>query len=149
MADRKMAGQKNGGQKNGGQKNGGHFLPVRHFSVWPVSVTETTIKSMRKRLTLQIILVAILVWLPTSQAPTAIAPEPIVYTLRFPSPDTHLAEVEAVIPTRRRASIELMMPIWSPGFYRVENYAGRIQSLSARASDGNISKWNSPERIAG
>jgi predicted metalloprotease with PDZ domain len=101
---------------------------------------------MRKRLTLRIILVAILVWLPTSQAPTAIALEPIVYTVRFPSPETHHAEVEAVIPTRRRESIELMMPIWSPGFYRVEDYAGRIQSLSARAPDGAALKVEQPRK---
>jgi predicted metalloprotease with PDZ domain len=64
------------------------------------------------------------------------AAEPIIYTVKFPAPDTRIAEVEAVFPTDKRAAIELMMPIWSPGFYRVEDYASRVQSLSARASDG-------------
>jgi predicted metalloprotease with PDZ domain len=29
-----------------------------------------------------------------------------------------------------------MMPIWSPGFYRVENYATRIQDISAKTATG-------------
>src|SRR5262245_45335855 len=69
-------------------------------------------------------------------APSARAAEPIIYTVKFPAPDTRIAEVEAAFPTGTRATIELMMPVWSPGFYRVEDYASRVQSLSARASDG-------------
>jgi len=64
------------------------------------------------------------------------AAEPIIYTVKFPAPGTRIAEVEAVFPTGKRAAIELMMPIWSPGFYRVEDYASRALSLSARAPDG-------------
>ena len=64
------------------------------------------------------------------------AAEPIVYTVKFPAPETHIAEVEATFPTNKRTTIELMMPIWSPGFYRVEAYASRVQSLSARTADG-------------
>lgn len=59
--------------------------------------------------------------------------DPITYTVHVPSPDTHYAEVEATLPTSGRASIELMMPVWSPGYYRVENYADRVEGLSARA----------------
>src|SRR5437867_3476581 len=62
--------------------------------------------------------------------------EPIVYTVRVPAPATHYVEVDAVIPTARRASIEIMMPVWSPGFYRVEDYAARVDNVSARAADG-------------
>jgi predicted metalloprotease with PDZ domain len=38
----------------------------------------------------------------------------------------------------------MMMPIWSPGFYRVEDYASRIQSLSARAPDGKTLEVEQP-----
>jgi len=103
---------------------------------------------MRNPSASRIILFAIFAWLvvPSSQSSTALAPEPIVYTVRFPSPGAHHAEVEAVIPTRRRASIELMAPIWSPGFYRVEDYASRIQGLSARMPDGNMLKVEQPRK---
>ena len=63
-------------------------------------------------------------------------PQPISYTIRFASLASHLADVEATVPTDGRGSIDLMMPIWSPGFYRVENYATRIQDISARTTTG-------------
>jgi predicted metalloprotease with PDZ domain len=77
---------------------------------------------------------------------TARAAEPIIYTVRFPAPDTRIAEVEAAFPTGRRATIELMMPVWSPGFYRVEDYAGRVQDLSARAPDGETLAVTQPQK---
>ena len=66
----------------------------------------------------------------------AAGPEPIVYTVRFPSLETQVAEIEATVPTEGRASVDLMMAVWSPGFYRVEDYAGKVASLSAHAPDG-------------
>ena len=40
----------------------------------------------------------------------------IVYTVRVPAPETHYIEVQASLPTGGRAAIDLMMPIWSPGY---------------------------------
>ena len=33
-------------------------------------------------------------------------------------------------------SIEIMMAVWSPGFYRVEGYADQVENLEARTTDG-------------
>jgi predicted metalloprotease with PDZ domain len=73
--------------------------------------------------------------LPATTARAA-DPPPISYTIRFASLDAHVADIDATFPSEGRASIDLMMPIWSPGFYRVENYATRIQTISARAATG-------------
>jgi predicted metalloprotease with PDZ domain len=62
--------------------------------------------------------------------------EPVVFTVSFPSPSNHIAEVQAVYPTDGRPVIELIMPTWTPGFYRVENYAGKIQEFAARTTSG-------------
>ena len=62
--------------------------------------------------------------------------EPITYTVRVAAPDTHYVEVEAAVPTGGRASIEMMMPAWSPGYYRIEDYAARVDEVKARTSDG-------------
>src|SRR5262245_940872 len=62
--------------------------------------------------------------------------EPIAYTVRIPAPDSHFVEVEAAIPTAKRPSIELMMPIWSPGYYRVEDYAAQVSDVAAKSPDG-------------
>jgi predicted metalloprotease with PDZ domain len=61
---------------------------------------------------------------------------PIIYTVRFPAPEKHVAEVEAVVPTDGRPQVELMMAVWSPGFYRVEDYSRKVEGLGARTPDG-------------
>ena len=57
--------------------------------------------------------------------------EPIAYVVRIPAPDTHMIEVLATVPTSGRRSIDLMMPVWSPGYYRVEDYAANVRELKA------------------
>ena len=62
--------------------------------------------------------------------------EPIAYTISFPDPSAHQALVQATFPTEGRAAVDLMMPIWSPGFYMIENYATRVLEIAARTPDG-------------
>jgi predicted metalloprotease with PDZ domain len=73
---------------------------------------------------------------PVAQVGNARALDPIVYTVKFLAPESHIAEVEIDVPTGRRPIIEMMMAVWSPGFYRIEDYASRVQNLFARGSDG-------------
>ncbi|MGE0461820.1 MAG: M61 family metallopeptidase [Vicinamibacterales bacterium] len=61
---------------------------------------------------------------------------PITYRVRVPQPDTQYAHVEAVVPTGGRATVELMMPVWSPGYYRVEDYAARVDNVAAHGPGG-------------
>jgi predicted metalloprotease with PDZ domain len=61
---------------------------------------------------------------------------PIVHNLVFRNAAEHMVEVLSVVPTDGRPSIELMMTVWTPGFYRVENYASDVQDLSARLPTG-------------
>jgi predicted metalloprotease with PDZ domain len=93
---------------------------------------------MRSWLVRSVVRIVMLIGLVGSAPHTGFAQavEPITYTIRFPAPAQHIAEVEAVYPTEGRAAIELMMPIWTPGFYRVENYAGKVHDLTARTTDG-------------
>lgn len=63
-------------------------------------------------------------------------PEPIFYTLRFPAPQTHYAEVEASFPAAGRPEIELLMAVWTPGSYLVREFARQIEALSAATAAG-------------
>ena len=99
---------------------------------------------MRTRWSVRAVVVVIVGVATSGRAAEPIAP--ISYTIRMPQPDTHVAEVEATIPTGGRATVDLMMPVWSPGFYRVENYAGRVQSLSARTPDGRALSVDQPKK---
>lgn len=76
----------------------------------------------------------------TSTAP----PQPIVYTLCAPAPATQILDIEARIPTDGKASIELMLPVWSPGYYVVQDYAKNVQDLVARTSDGRTLGMTTP-----
>lgn len=57
--------------------------------------------------------------------------EPLVYKLRFPDISSQAAAVELSVPTEGRDAVELMMAVWTPGSYRVENYAEQIMDFSA------------------
>lgn len=63
------------------------------------------------------------------------AREAIRYTLRFPAPQTNYLEVEAIVPTEGRPSIEMFMAVWTPGSYLVREYERNVEGVVA-ASGG-------------
>lgn len=63
-------------------------------------------------------------------------PEPISYTVRFPAPQTHYAEVEARFPTAGASAVELMMPVWIPGSYLIREYSRHVEGIAARTPGG-------------
>ena len=86
--------------------------------------------------TCMIILAFLLSCVPTGRAWGQQDLAPIAYTIKFPDLAKHKAEITATIPTEKSTSIELMMPIWSPGFYRVENYANLVENFTANTPEG-------------
>ena len=75
--------------------------------------------------------------------------DPLIYTITFPQPASKTFNVQVTVPTGKRDSVDLMMAIWSPGFYGVQNYADRVTAFSATGPDGvaldvqkpNPSRW--------
>ena len=59
--------------------------------------------------------------------------EAIRYTLRFPAPQTNYLEVEALVPTDGRASIEMFMAVWTPGSYLIREYERNVEGVAATA----------------
>lgn len=70
----------------------------------------------------------------TVSGPSAL--QPIRYTLRFPAPQTHYVEVEAVVPADGRRQVELMMPIWTPGSYLAREFARHVEDVAAKSPTG-------------
>jgi predicted metalloprotease with PDZ domain len=58
--------------------------------------------------------------------------------------DKHVAGITARVPTGGRATVTLMMPIWTPGFYVVEDYASRVRDLTAATPDGGMLAISKP-----
>jgi predicted metalloprotease with PDZ domain len=72
----------------------------------------------------------------SSTATPAASAAPIRYVVRMPDPANHLASIEARIPSGGKPTVELMMAVWSPGYYVREDYATRIRELSASSAAG-------------
>ena len=79
-----------------------------------------------------------------AQHPAAQPHAPLIYTLRIPEPDKQYADITLEIPSDGRTLIELMMPIWSPGFYRVEAYAEQVHILTAYTAEGTLLPFERP-----
>jgi len=88
------------------------------------------------------IAIAALAFAPWMAGAQALAP--IVYTVRAPQPATHVVQVEATVPTARRDSVDLMMAVWSPGYYRLEHYESRVRAFAAHAPDGSALRVMQP-----
>lgn len=71
---------------------------------------------------------------------------PIVYTISVPSVLAPVAAISVQIPTGKKPAVDLMMPVWSPGFYRVEDYAANVQDLSARGANGEVLAVEQPAK---
>ena len=80
--------------------------------------------------------VALFLMMHAAAASAQSAPEPIRYTLSFPAPQTHYVEVTASVPTGRRADVDLMMAVWTPGSYLVREYARNVEAVTASGPDG-------------
>jgi predicted metalloprotease with PDZ domain len=89
-----------------------------------------------------------IIFLLAATAPALGSPatEPIRYTLTFRAPEQHVAEVKMIVPTGKRDTVELMMAAWSPGFYRIDNYASRVQELTAQSPDGKPLAVEQPQK---
>lgn len=70
--------------------------------------------------------------------------EPIQYTFRVDIADKHLAAITALVPTDGRATVTLMMPVWTPGYYVMEDYASRVRDLAATAPNGTALTISKP-----
>ena len=72
-------------------------------------------------------------------------PPEISFTVSMPRPDTHLLQVEmrlrAANGARLPASLDLVMPVWTPGSYLVREYARHVQDFAARDSSGRELTW--------
>ncbi len=53
------------------------------------------------------------------------------YTVSFPDPNSHLVHVRMDVTGLPGSSTDFVMPVWTPGSYKVRDYAKNIQDFSA------------------
>jgi predicted metalloprotease with PDZ domain len=60
----------------------------------------------------------------------------LAYLVAMPQPHTHLFAVTATISNWAAATLDLKMPVWTPGSYLVREYARHITRVTAQSADG-------------
>lgn len=58
------------------------------------------------------------------------------YTFRIPQPATRRLEAELSVETRGESSLDVRLPVWTPGSYLVREHQRHVDGLNARAEDG-------------
>ena len=89
----------------------------------------------RRRLFACVFLIAVLLSTGRNDLPAQTL-DPVSYTVRFPAPATHYAEIEAVVPADGRSTVELMMAAWTPGSYLIREYARHVEAVRAATPAG-------------
>ena len=72
---------------------------------------------------------------------STIAASSINYQVAMPNPQNHLFEVTLHLKDYSSSSLDLKMPVWTPGSYLVREYAKQLQDFSA-SSDGKALTWH-------
>ncbi|MCS7005029.1 MAG: PDZ domain-containing protein [Cytophagales bacterium] len=62
----------------------------------------------------------------------------LFYTLRFPEPQTHYAEVVLEIKDVKQDSLDLKLPTWAPGSYLIREFSKNVERVFASADDKPI-----------
>jgi predicted metalloprotease with PDZ domain len=74
------------------------------------------------------------------------APE-ISYTVSMPRPQTHMLEVEARLRyATAPASVDLRMPVWTPGSYLVREFARHVQDFAPSGDGGRALRWSKTDK---
>jgi predicted metalloprotease with PDZ domain len=77
------------------------------------------------------------------RAVPANAPE-IAYTVSMTRPHTHLLEVEARMryASSSTSTVDLLMPVWTPGSYLVREFERHVQDFAAQDATGRSLAWS-------
>jgi predicted metalloprotease with PDZ domain len=66
----------------------------------------------------------------------------IRYTLGMSKPSTHLFEVEILMESLpSEPSLDLILPVWRPGYYMIFDFASGVQDFAAFDGEGTSLRW--------
>src|SRR6476661_3104510 len=69
----------------------------------------------------------------STEASVIKTPPTIAYTVGMSKPATHMLEVEMRVSSGQLpASLELKMPVWTPGSYLIREYARHVQDFAVK-----------------
>jgi predicted metalloprotease with PDZ domain len=66
----------------------------------------------------------------------------IEYTIAMPDPASHLFSVTLFVGGLSGRTVDLQLPVWSPGRYAKMDFAKNVQDFAVTASDGRPIRWD-------
>ncbi len=76
-----------------------------------------------------------------------IAEPPVVKaTVRMERPDRHFYQIEMIFPKGAELTRTLQMPVWTPGSYKVRDFARNVEQLGAFTLDGESLPWRKRDK---
>lgn len=84
-------------------------------------------------------------WLIFASLPaSSLWAQEVRYELNIADVGKSLASVTATFPATGKDTVELFLPVWSPGFYRIENYHEQLSQFVAHDGDGKLLEVTQP-----
>ena len=66
----------------------------------------------------------------------------LVYRLSFPEPEKHLVEVELTYDSLEAGPETLVLPVWTPGYYKILDNPAHIIDFAVQGESGDSIIWN-------
>jgi predicted metalloprotease with PDZ domain len=60
----------------------------------------------------------------------------IRFTVAMPRPETHLYDITMEVDQKGASSLDIVLPVWTPGSYLVREFARHVRDLSAKEKSG-------------
>ena len=75
------------------------------------------------------------------QARPVVRPHTIQYTIAMPDVASHLYAITLTVSGATGPTVNLQMPVWSPGRYGRMDFAKNVQDFAVSGSDGQPLRW--------
>lgn len=76
----------------------------------------------------------------------AILAATVQYQLHFEKPNTHLLSVTLKVAGLTSPTADFSLPAWSPGAYRIMDYAKNVQEFSSASANGQSLPWHKTDK---
>ncbi len=87
-------------------------------------------------------------WISACGTLTAQSGAPVAFTVSMPQPASHIFHVTMRVAGIAGETQEFKMPVWTPGYYRVIDYAKSLSNLHAHDPAGHELAWEKTTRNA-
>src|SRR5689334_14304867 len=93
------------------------------------------------------ILFSLIIFFMSTTAGNAAGNAQITYTVTFPEAQAHYADIEMNISGLKQNSLDLKMPVWTPGSYLVREFSKNIETLSVSANGKQLAVQKTRKNI--